>query len=374
MQSGRRTTEKPNSLRLTGPVGPGRRNDPDDLRRVRAALSTLGWLPGDEETGAAAASGFDGGLQQAIQQFQSDNGLEPDGRIAPDGGTVARLRYRLKDRGGAGESGSDAGLRASSEPSRILRPPLRKAGSVTARAPKPRSRPAWVRDEGVRTPSGTVAPPPEQNLAYDNYTDHRLVDPDSYSRPFDVASRDTRLFTDSSERRRSIVDNTPGLFNIQPAPQARPRETVHRLETLGINAIRDYGPFIDQAAERHSVDPDLIRAIMFIETAHGYYDTGLAAVGAAKTIRPMNVHTEFWADFISDRDPSNPEDNIDIAAQLLRRIIDRLEAPTVAKVATIYHSLGRERVSGYGVDVAYYYNRRIWEVRPTIEEILPSVP
>ena len=137
MQSGRRTTEKPNSFRLTGPVGPGRRNDPDDLRRVRAALSTLGWLPGDGETGAAAASGFDGGLQQAIQQFQSDNGLEPDGRIAPDGGTLARLRYRLKDRGGAGESGSDAGLRALSEPSRILRPPLRKArlsGTITLRA------------------------------------------------------------------------------------------------------------------------------------------------------------------------------------------------------------------------------------------------
>ena len=118
---------------------------------------------------------------------------------------------------------------------------------------------------------------------------------------------------------------------------------------------------------------------MYLEAAHGYYDAPFAGldryIDVIDTIRPMNVHTEFWRDFIGERNPRDPEDNIDIAAQLLRRIVDRLETPTVAKVATIYNSLGRERVSEYGVDVAAYYNQRIWEQGPqSIQDVMPGVP
>ena len=201
MQSGRWATSERNGLRLSGSVGPGRRNDPADLRRARAALSALGWLPREDSPGAAAAIGLDQGLHRAIQRFQSDSGLEPDGLIEPQGGTIARIRYRLEDRRDVAQSESGAVARTPSVPRPVLRPPLRKAGSGPRGDAKPTSWPALVRDEGVRTQWGTAAPPPEQSLAYEGYTDHRLVDPDSYTRPFDVASRDARLFTDSAERR-----------------------------------------------------------------------------------------------------------------------------------------------------------------------------
>lgn len=88
----------------------------------------------------------------------------------------------------------------------------------------------------------------------------------------------------------------------------------------------------------------------------------------------MNVHEDFWKDLIGDRDLWTTEDNIDIGTLILRRIIDRLEDPTVAKVATIYNSLGRETVREFGVDVAYYYSQRIWEQGHTVEDVLPHVP
>ena len=161
MQSGRGATNERNGLRLSGSVGPGRRNDPADLRRARAALSTLGWLPREEDPGAAAATGLDQGLHRAIQRFQSDNGLEPDGRIEPGGGTIARIRYRLEDRRDVAQSGSGAVAGTLSDPRPVLRPPLRKAGSGPRGDAKPTSRPVLVRDEGVRTQWGTAAPPPD---------------------------------------------------------------------------------------------------------------------------------------------------------------------------------------------------------------------
>jgi len=49
---------------------------------------------------------------------------------------------------------------------------------------------------------------------------------------------------------------------------------------------------------------------------------------------------------------------------LLKRIMDRLADPTVAKVATLYNSLPKEQVTDLGARTAVVYETRAWERKP----------
>lgn len=144
-----------------------------------------------------------------------------------------------------------------------------------------------------------------------------------------------------------------------------------------------YASLIEDAADRYSLDINLLNAIVYLENSHGYYDE---FIPMRRTVRPMNINRRYWRDLIGDRDIWDPATNIDIGAMLLRRIIERIDDPTVASVGSIYNSLGRERVEGYGVDVATYYNERKWENIPVelqqnppspfdgVDEAIPRVP
>ena len=125
---------------------------------------------------------------------------------------------------------------------------------------------------------------------------------------------------------------------------------------------------IARASEAAGVDPDLVRAIMYVEAADGHYLKGgwLAdKLEWSDTIEPMNVHREVW-DGMAGVPASrfdDPEENIKVGAEILKRIEARLDKKdrTVEKIATIYNSTGRERVSGYGARVARAYRERPWE-------------
>jgi hypothetical protein len=45
---------------------------------------------------------------------------------------------------------------------------------------------------------------------------------------------------------------------------------------------------------------------------------------------------------------------------LIRRIVERLEEPTVSKVASLYNSLAKDQVTDYGARVADVYRTKAW--------------
>lgn len=47
-------------------------------------------------------------------------------------------------------------------------------------------------------------------------------------------------------------------------------------------------------------------------------------------------------------------------ATLLKRIVDRLPSPSVERVATLYNSLAKEKVSDYGARVAIVHEAKPW--------------
>jgi soluble lytic murein transglycosylase-like protein len=122
---------------------------------------------------------------------------------------------------------------------------------------------------------------------------------------------------------------------------------------------------IREEAARARVDPNLMRAIMYVENAQGHYLGAARAaegLGLAKSILPMNIRPNFWSALgFTERDFYNPRTNIRAGALLLKRIHERLDHPTVSKLATLYNSLPRNSVSDFGARVADVYHSRAWD-------------
>ncbi|WP_147289749.1 hypothetical protein [Helicobacter sp. MIT 14-3879] len=45
---------------------------------------------------------------------------------------------------------------------------------------------------------------------------------------------------------------------------------------------------------------------------------------------------------------------------MVKRIIERLENPTIEKIGTLYNSLAKEKIAGYGRILKYYYEEQSW--------------
>src|SRR6185295_9719538 len=56
--------------------------------------------------------------------------------------------------------------------------------------------------------------------------------------------------------------------------------------------VTRYSALIEKVSKETGVDANLIKAIMYIETTHGYYDTPLSLLTGLpnNSIRPMNIN------------------------------------------------------------------------------------
>ena len=166
----------------------------------------------------------------------------------------------------------------------------------------------------------------------------------------------------SEDRVRILQDDTPALFAIEENDDANPNygawRSVHR---AGAAAVERYALVIEEEARRQGVVPDWVKAIMYVENAHGWYGPPFEAIGVAETLFPMNINPELWST-LSDppADLSDPRMNIRNAVTLIRRITDRVDKPTLAKVASIWIFAGAERVGDYGARVQDVYDRQLW--------------
>jgi soluble lytic murein transglycosylase-like protein len=111
---------------------------------------------------------------------------------------------------------------------------------------------------------------------------------------------------------------------------------------------------IKREAESRGLDPDLVRAIMYMETSRGHYGTIPEFFGLASSYQPMNIRPDPWQHLgvSSEKIKNNPSENVKVGAELLARIRDRLPNPTPDRIATLYNSLAKDSVTDYGARVA----------------------
>lgn len=165
------------------------------------------------------------------------------------------------------------------------------------------------------------------------------------------------------DRMASILSDSPAQFVVADStarPNPSPKHYLQYFEQVTKNADH-----IQDAAARHHVDPDLVRAIIWMESTRGYYDVLTGLVMKPKTILPMNVYADYWTGFRVSREAlKDPAINIDTGTKILARIQARLTDKSIAKIATLYGGLAAQQVTEYGKTVEYYYQTKPWLSRP----------
>ena len=160
----------------------------------------------------------------------------------------------------------------------------------------------------------------------------------------------------SNDRKNSIVNNSPAIFQISPNHDADGSSPWYEFESQ--SEVCKWWALIIELSKRHKIDAHLIMSILHMETTYGWYDEYYPF---NKTVRPMNLHYSYWRKLgITKELLGCPYYNIEFGVILLSRIQARIENPTVAKIASIYNFLGSEKVNNYGARVAKIYQQRPW--------------
>lgn len=149
-------------------------------------------------------------------------------------------------------------------------------------------------------------------------------------------------------------------FKVSPNSKADGSEPIYELSAF--SAVAKNAADIDRVAKETGVDATLIRAIMYMETTHGYYDAPLSFFGANKSILPMNVNVEYWGDTFGTReDLHKPYENIKAGATILKRIIANLpKGSDIEQIASLYQNINATIVSNYGARVRKIYDSKPW--------------
>ena len=158
-------------------------------------------------------------------------------------------------------------------------------------------------------------------------------------------------------------------FEIKENPKASGKAPFY--EVTAFSEVKRHGPLIDRVSRETGVDARLIRAIMFMETTHGYYDMPLSWFDKNKSILPMNINIDYWGDEFGDRDDmKDPYKNIQAGAAILLGIISNLPRDaSIAQIATLYNNLNATVVTDYGMRVQKIYEDEPWaSAAPTDSE------
>lgn len=152
----------------------------------------------------------------------------------------------------------------------------------------------------------------------------------------------------------------PSLFYVSGNEKASGKAPWYEMPAA--STVDKYGAFIDVAAFEKGVSGRLIRAIMYMEETHGYYDAPLNWAGQNKSIRPMNINVDYWGDTFGTRaDMQDPLTNIRAGAEMLKRIIKNLPTNSpIEKIATLYNNINATAVNDYGMRVKAIYEEKPW--------------
>jgi hypothetical protein len=236
-------------------------------------------------------------------------------------------------------------------------PKFTKSGQATSRTeiPIPRNQLA----------EGTGRREPEPQLAMSDRP--KPMDPEAQREIDDAKRQPGKILEFRMEQSRYWVlrNDHPGKFNIKNNNKFDGSAPWNRIHSLGVTAVRKYDAIIVREAKRKGVDPDLIRAIMYYENADGHYG-GLSfaaeSVGWAKSIFPMQIKPHVWGgmDGVTEEEMHKPEKNILASVELIKRIRDRIENPTAAKIGSIWTFTGMENVNEEGQQIQKVYDDKPW--------------
>jgi hypothetical protein len=161
----------------------------------------------------------------------------------------------------------------------------------------------------------------------------------------------TEYLRSEEDRKNAILNDVPGTkfyfesqkFSDIPGYYNLPVQNRTQLNSVGAHEVRKYNNLIDAAAARYSIDPDIVKAIIYTEESRGaIYGKPAEWLGMAHTFYPGNINTS-WQKLIPGSDVHNPKDNIELTAKLISQIAKRLDDPSIENIYSLYNSLSHDR-------------------------------
>ena len=287
-----------------------------------------------EEMNSDARAAFGRGL--LLRAIRAEGATMPSG-FDREGESAAGFRTPLATRGADGDparSGPEAG---QADPPKL--------------APAPQA----------KTQAGEGAKPPEQ-VAMSRRPSKAQQEIDEAKRN---PGKEDIVFTMEESRQWAILNDRRVRFNIEDNPAEKGDASKYRDHEIGVDTVKEHDAIIEREAKRKGVDPDLVRAIMYMENADGNplnLNRLVEDFGLASSILPMNIKPGMWAglDGVKKEDFKNPEANIRAGVTLIKRIQDRLDDPTPAKIGSIWNFTGAEKVNEIGARIQKIFDQKTW--------------
>ena len=164
-------------------------------------------------------------------------------------------------------------------------------------------------------------------------------------------------------RRESILHDFLMKFDMAGDSSLKGNAPIYELDSM--SDVAKYSSIIVSESKKRNVDSNLVKAIMYMETTHGYYDAIPALFDKNKSILPMNVRSNYWKDIGFTRgELKKTKDNIVAGIYLIQKISERINPYSIVGVASLYQDLGTTKVTEYGKRVKNIYDKKLWIPEP----------
>lgn len=171
-----------------------------------------------------------------------------------------------------------------------------------------------------------------------------------------------RRLRNEADRRPNIIADEAAVFPIEENPEADPTPPLWSFHSVGRDVVRKYAPIIEDSAERHGVDPDLVKAIMYTENARGFWSGLPQAIGEAGSLLPMNINPKIWQRLgVTPDQATDPAANVELGVRLIKRLVERAPGASAEEIHTLYNNLFAEKTNHIGAHSEQAYLQKLWE-------------
>ena len=134
----------------------------------------------------------------------------------------------------------------------------------------------------------------------------------------------------------------------------------------GIKAVKYYDKEIETAAQKHNINPDWLRAVMFTEnTVNHKFGLGRIAydIGFSSKKPPMNIDVKIWSDMENQKfDVNNEYQHIELSAILLKKLSQTQDnSDDLLAIGSLWYDINSNEINVFGVRIDDAYRRRLWE-------------
>lgn len=179
---------------------------------------------------------------------------------------------------------------------------------------------------------------------------------------FEIIGDKTTLIECIISREESIIYNIKFYFYVQENNKLKQNTVWY--EVGYFQEVTDSISSINSSSKKFSIDSELLKSIIYMESTHGYYDAVFEAIPSKikenKSIRPTNINVEAWPRLFTREEANNVVKNIDAGAYMLKLISERVPDKNILKIASLYNYINAKFVLQYGLEVKNFYEKKPW--------------